>query len=191
MFCEAETPSEKFKIALLFPNTGKFVVNTQNFKQGWLTLPPIKFFFKGCFSLFLFVLFYCAFIFAVASPLQADTGPERVIKDITVDGLSSINQAEFLYLLDLKTGDTVNPAKVTDGIKRAFLKGIFEDIEVYAEEPVTEGGRGEVSLKIIARERDVIKKIRFSGNTAISAREMRIFFFFSAGTRGTASGKMS
>jgi len=180
MFCHAETLSEKFKKAVLFPNMDKFVVNTLNIIHGWLTLTPIKFFFKGLRSSVLLMI-QLTLIFLVNSPPTDAMTPDRIIKDITIDGLSSISKAEFLYLLDLKAGDTVNPAKVTDGIKRAFLKGIFEDIEVYAEDPGGEGNGREASLKIIVRERDVIKKVRISGNTALSAREIRHFFSFKEG----------
>ena len=143
--------------------------------HGWLTLTPVNFFFRGLRSFVLLMIQLILAFLVNSQPTDAMTA-DGIIKDITVHGLSSISKTEFLYLLDLKTGDTVDPAKVTEGIRRAFLKGIFEDIEVYAEEP----GR-EVSVKIAVKERDMVKKVHVSGNAAFSAREIRKFFFFKEG----------
>jgi len=93
----------------------------------------------------------------LTSAIGAESVP--VIENIAVEGIHSITGDELLYLLDLKAGDAIDPLRIRNGIKRAFLKGIFEDIEIYAE-----GGM----LRVVVRERDFIKKIRISGNTYLS-----------------------
>lgn len=102
-----------------------------------------------------------------------------VIRDITVDGLSSISRNELLYLLDLNAGDRVDPERVTEGIKRAFLKGIFEDIQVYEEK--LEGEAAGSVVRVFVKERDRIRKIRVSGNAFLSARSIRAFFLLKEG----------
>lgn len=91
-----------------------------------------------------------------------------VIEKIEVDGLYSIARGELLYLLDLKAGDEVDPLNIRNGIRRAFLKGIFEDIEVWSEE----GG----IIRIKVKERDIIKSVNVSGNTDLSERAIRGLF---------------
>lgn len=166
---EAVVFSKKFKIVLLFLDTCSFAVSTVSLIHGWLTMVPIRFFFKGLrFPLFLFVLFHYAFLFDV-SPSMAEAGPERAIKDIRVEGLSSIGREELLDLLEIKAGEVLDPLKVRTGIKRAFLKGIFEDIEVHADAERTE-------VRVLVKERDRIREIRIAGNEYFSSREIRTMF---------------
>lgn len=93
-----------------------------------------------------------------------------VIEKIEVDGLHSISRDELLYLLDLKVGSAVDPLDVRRGIKRAFLKGIFEDIEINADD------EHNGLLKVKVRERDVIKSIDVTGNNYLSSRMIRGLF---------------
>lgn len=165
--------SKKVKIVLLFFDTCSFVVDTTGLIHGWLTKPPVKFFLKARISsLSPFVLF--ALIFAASSPLLADTVPERAIKEISVEGLSSIGRGELLDLLDIKVGEVLDPLKLRTGIKRAFLKGIFDDIEVYAD---GEGAR----LKVLVKERDRIREVLVTENEYLSSREIRKLFLLKEG----------
>ncbi|MFN3395759.1 MAG: POTRA domain-containing protein, partial [Thermodesulfovibrionales bacterium] len=82
-----------------------------------------------------------------------------------VEGLYSIKKEELLYLLDISKGEELNPDKITIGIKRAFLKGIFDDIRVYHE--------GNGRLKIDAKERDIVETISIEGNSYLPDRIIR------------------
>ncbi|HYA31958.1 MAG TPA: POTRA domain-containing protein, partial [Thermodesulfovibrionales bacterium] len=92
-----------------------------------------------------------------------------VIKEISVEGLSSLSREELLDLLDMKIGEVLDPLKIRTGIKRAFLKGIFEDIEVYSEEE--KGG-----IRIVVKERDRIRDVNIVGNEYFSSRRIRAMF---------------
>ena len=93
------------------------------------------------------------------------------VEKIEVEGLVSIGKEELLGLLDIKAGEALDPLKVREGIKRAFFKGIFNDIEVYANAARTE-------VKVVVVERDRIRSVRVSGNNFFSDREIRKMFQF-------------
>ncbi len=126
------------------------------------------------FSLFPFVLLHCAFLCAFASPVPADTVPDSRIQDISVEGLSSIGNEELLYLLGIKAGEVLDPQKVRKGIKRAFVKGIFEDIEVHADPDRTR-------VSILVKERERIRKILVTGNEYLPDRDIRAMFSLKEG----------
>ncbi len=65
----------------------------------------------------------------------------------------SINQDELLYLLDIEIGKEIHPETIKSGIKRAFLKDLFEDIEIY----VTDGEKPKVSIKV--KEKDLLEDV--------------------------------
>lgn len=109
----------------------------------------------SCFSLIFIVLLLCSDVCA---------GVE-IIRDVEVDGLYSIKKDELLYLLHISKGEELNPDKITVGIKRAFLKGIFDDISVYYEVD----GR----LKIDVKERDIVETISIEGNRYLPDRIIR------------------
>jgi outer membrane protein insertion porin family len=171
IFCCAKTLSAKNNIALLFRNACKCVANAGGFIQGRSALNPVRVFFKILrFSPFPLVLFHCAILLAAGTSSVADTDVrETVIKDISVDGLSSISREELLGLLDMKVGEVLDPLKVRRGIKRAFLKGIFEDIEVYADADRTK-------VEVLVKERDRIRKVLVTGNDYFSDRDIRNIF---------------
>jgi outer membrane protein insertion porin family len=106
-------------------------------------------------------LLFMAFLSLFASPSRAYAVQ---VKEVRVEGLYSISREELLYLLDIKPGDVLETASVRRGIKRAFLKGIFEDIAVEADDVE----KGVIWVKVI--ERDVIDDIDIEGNSYLSKK---------------------
>jgi len=80
---------------------------------------------------------------------------EESIKKIEIEGLKSFPEKEFLYLIGVKENQTFTPEEITRGIKRAFLKDVFDDIVVEYKEGV---------MKISVKEKPVINKIEIKGN---------------------------
>jgi outer membrane protein insertion porin family len=121
---------------------------------------------KQAFFLILGLLLFVACPAVAAAP---------VVGKIEVKGLVSIGKEELLGLLGIRTGDVLDPAAVREGIKRAFLKGIFNDIEVSANEARTE-------VQVVVQERDRIRNVEVVGNEFFSDREIRRMFPLKEGT---------
>ena len=111
----------------------------------------------------------CVFITSVATA----SGP--LIGDIEIRGLHSIEKREFLSLLDILPGEPADADTVRSGIKRAFLKGIFEDIAV----EITEGEKAKAVISV--KERDYIQRIDITGDYALSKKTIRALFFLKEG----------
>lgn len=93
-----------------------------------------------------------------------------VVGEIEINGLYSMGRDELLYLLDIKPGGTVDAERVRSGIKRAFLKGIFEDVSV----ETMDGGKTKVVVSV--KEKDYIKKLYVEGEHAISKGKIKDLF---------------
>ncbi len=89
------------------------------------------------------------------------------IKNIEIAGLRSISARELLYLLDLERGHPLDEKSLRIGIKRAFLKGIFKDIIVQSLDT------DRTSIRIIVKEKEIIKNISIEGNDHFSNRLIR------------------
>jgi outer membrane protein insertion porin family len=98
-----------------------------------------------------------------------------VVSEIEINGLSSIEQEELLYLLDIKVDGPIDPDKVREGIKRAFLKGIFENISIEA----TDGERVKVTITVT--ERDFINKVYIEGDYSLSKKFIKNSFTLKEG----------
>lgn len=118
-------------------------------------LQPSAFSLTIAFSLIFIALLLCS---------EVCVGGE-IIRDVEVDGLYSIKKEELLYLLDIKKGEKLDPDKITIGIKRAFLKGIFDDIRVYNE--------GDGRLRVVVKERDILEGISVEGNSYLPDRDIK------------------
>ncbi|NWF99008.1 MAG: outer membrane protein assembly factor BamA [Nitrospirae bacterium] len=120
-----------------------------------LVLDKIRVFYLFCvFIVFLFVTYAHA----------------SIVSEVEVKGLSSIQKDELLYLLGIQVGENIDSDIVRKGIKRAFLKGIFDDISVSAED----GERVKVS--ILVKEKDSVRKISISGQHDVSTKKIREIF---------------
>lgn len=100
---------------------------------------------------------------------------EAAISRIDVEGLSSATREEFLDLLDLKEGTALDPQSVRRGIKRAFIKGSFEDIKVIEDD------NDKTHVTVFVREKDFIKEISITGNEYISGHKIREIFLLKEG----------
>jgi outer membrane protein insertion porin family len=115
------------------------------------------------FFQFLLFTFYC--LIFTASVTEAS-----VVSEVEIKGLYSIGRDEFLYLLDMKPGETIDSDSVRLGIKRAFSKGIFEDISV----ETTGGEKAKVIIHV--RERSFIKNISIEGDYDIPKKTIKELF---------------
>ncbi len=70
-------------------------------------------------------------------------------------------------MLDLSEGKQIDAEKVRTGIKRAFLKGIFEQISVQTND------HEPADVMVIVQEKDRITKVSVRGDHVFSARKIR------------------
>ena len=102
--------------------------------------------------------------------LWSSESSASLVSEAEVHGLASLDKEELLYLLDIRPGERIDANTVRTGIKRAFLKGIFEDISV-------EAGDGEETKVVIhVREKDLVRKISIKGDYAVSGKKIKELF---------------
>jgi outer membrane protein insertion porin family len=97
------------------------------------------------------------------------------VRRVEIRGLSSIGREEFLDIFGIKEGTRVDADMVEDAIKRTFLKGIFDDIQVRVpdgENPVVE---------VDVKERDFIRKVIISGESALGTKRVKTLFILKEG----------
>jgi len=114
---------------------------------------------------------FTAFFFI--SSIATASGP--LIGDMEISGLHSIGKGELLSLLDILPGEPVDAETLRSGIKRAFLKGIFEDIAV----EIIEGEKAKAVIHV--KERDYIQRIDIRGDSALSKKTIKALFFLKEG----------
>ncbi|MEW6570271.1 MAG: outer membrane protein assembly factor BamA [Nitrospirota bacterium] len=98
-----------------------------------------------------------------------------IVDEIKIHGLYSMGENELLYLLDIEPGKRIDAGTITMGIKRAFLKGIFQDIRVQAGD----GERVKVTINVVERYR--IDDIYVEGDHAPSKRTVKKLFLLKEG----------
>lgn len=108
------------------------------------------------------ILISCSFL--IISSLLASGVKGAIVAEIEIKGLYSLEKEELLSLLDIKLGSPVDSERVRQGIKRAFLKGVFEDISI----ETTDEEKTKVTITV--KERDFIEKISVEGNYNLSRR---------------------
>jgi outer membrane protein insertion porin family len=108
--------------------------------------------------------------------ITQDKGTGPVIKAIEARGLTRIEGEELIDLINLRIGDTLSRQELSRGIRRAFQKGIFQDIKVVYED--YEGG---AKLIYLVREIPVVKKIVIEGNENVSKKTIMGKFYFKEG----------
>ncbi len=96
------------------------------------------------------------------------------VSKIKITGLYSMSEAEFLNIFGISPGDDITFDLVRDGIKRAFLKGIFNDIRVLRDDRI---------LIIEAVERNFIEEILIKGNNLLKKKRIKKIFSLKEGVR--------
>lgn len=120
-----------------------------------------------------------AMLFAFHPCAFADESAGINVTDVKVEGLYCMDPDELLYLLAIERGGTVYPDTITQGIKRAFLKGVFDSISVEDE------GGGVLSVKVREKdrvERVTISSVHLSSNRLVAALGIKRGDYITPGT---------
>jgi outer membrane protein insertion porin family len=123
-------------------------------------------------GLLLFCAIFCSSVPAAGEPLR--------IQHIEVAGLYSISEEELLYLLTLETDKMLDREALNRGIKRAFLKGIFDDIIIERID------LHDAAIRVTVREKPVIGSIIIQGNEYLPDRFIRKHLAIAKGERFNA-----
>ena len=99
---------------------------------------------------------------------------KEYIKKIEVEGLKSIPREEFFYLLGVKEGKEFIRDDITQGIKRVFLKDLFDDIIIDYQNCL---------MKIHVKEKPLIKSIIIKGNKYFPEKFYKKLLTFKKGDR--------
>jgi|Deesub1362B_J571_1020462.scaffolds.fasta_scaffold00011_156 outer membrane protein insertion porin family len=109
------------------------------------------------FLILLFLLLSCSSPGSWA--FNSNNSREVFISEIKIKGLHLCSEREFLYLLGIKRGVSIRTDELSFAVKRAFRKGIFEDIVIEYEAE---------TLIITVKEKRFIWKIEIKGNTVLT-----------------------
>jgi outer membrane protein insertion porin family len=104
----------------------------------------------------------------LAASLSIASESSEVIRAIQVEGLSRIPAQELTDIIAVKKGAVLDRQALKNGIRRAFAKGIFYDIQAITV-PYEDG----IMLKYVVNEIPVVRKIIVEGNRNISGRKIR------------------
>lgn len=136
--------------------------------------------------LFFILLFVLSLFFWLPTPgswiltfadAQTTETAAQPIATIEVEGLSSIPEWELLYLLDLSRGRPLDRKALQEGIERAFLKGLFDDIVVESLD------QEHTRIRVTVKEKKIIGAIKVQGNAHFSKRFIKKQTALSKGER--------
>jgi outer membrane protein insertion porin family len=118
--------------------------------------------FKADSLLLIGMLFLLLLIPLPATGAEKGAGEVLHYSQTVIEGLTSMERNELMYLMGL-SGGNVKESDISEGIKRVFRKGLFDDISVWIEDSV---------LRIKVKERMLIGKIVIRGNDAIPEKKL-------------------
>ena len=99
-----------------------------------------------------------ALVSAMAAVQQVYAADEFIARDVRVDGLVRLTQANVLGMLSVNSGDRVSDPIIADAIRALYASNTFDDIQAFKENDV-------LVFKVI--ERPIISKINLKGNKLI------------------------
>jgi outer membrane protein insertion porin family len=116
-------------------------------------------FFRTCKNVVAVLLTGGVFVlFAMAQPTSAQTRSDVVVEEIRVVGTQRIDPSTVNAYMQIKPGDTYDPAKVDDSLKNLFNTGLFADVTLRREGDA-------VVVQVV--ENPIINRIAFEGNRKI------------------------
>src|SRR5690606_22387181 len=99
-----------------------------------------------------------ALVSAMAAVQQVYAADEFIARDVRVDGLVRLTEANVLAMLPVNAGDRINDPVIANAIRALYASNSFDDIQAFKENDV-------LVFKVV--ERPIISKINFKGNKLI------------------------
>lgn len=117
---------------------------------------------------YIYVVTIILVIFFTSLPAYPEDYSNMEIVAIEVEGVRSVKPEVIISLMEIETGKPYSIDMIRKGIKRTYLKGVFEDISVDVKEI-----QGGLKLRYLIKEKVFLKGIDFSGNEQVSSRKLR------------------
>jgi outer membrane protein insertion porin family len=117
-----------------------------------------------------------ALYFLLSAFIPVYASEAAVIRAIEVEGLSRVSEKELINLICFRIGDVVDDEILKIGIRRAFTKGIFNDIQ--AESVPYEDG---IKLRYLVKEIPLIDRVIVEGNKNISGKDIKRLLLYKEG----------
>ncbi len=110
-------------------------------------------------------------LFSAVSSLSRDMSSvifqKKFITAVKLEGNRRIESDAVLRILNVKSGDIFNPAKLSDDLKKIYKMGYFDDVRV--ESNLQEKG---VELVFIVVEKPSVRRVKIKGNHVYEASEI-------------------
>ncbi|MFM9872038.1 MAG: outer membrane protein assembly factor [Fimbriimonadaceae bacterium] len=103
---------------------------------------------------------------ALAGAAMAQT--TRTVREVTVEGLKTVNETGIKTVMRLKPGQPVDQASMVRDEEEIYSLGLFSSVKILKRDV----GDSEADLTVQVKEYPVIKEIRIEGNTIFSDEEL-------------------
>lgn len=128
-----------------------------------------------------FIPYAYALVEDTSLPMDEENGDAgdaagEIVRAIEVRGLTRIASEELIGLMCFSVGDRLDRQALSTGVRRAFRKNIFQDIQVLSEP--YDGG---VKLTYLVREIPLVNKIIIKGNKNAGQKSIRELLIFKEG----------
>lgn len=130
---------------------------------------------RGSFLVFVGML---AFLLAASVGQAAEEeakGP--VVKEVIVVGNTLTKTSDILYHMRTRPGDTLDERVLKEDFNRIWKMGNFADVQIHKEQ--VDGG---VRLRVVVKEKSMIRRILFRGNRQASTRTLEELVASEVGT---------
>ena len=93
---------------------------------------------------------------------------EFIISNVSITGLQSLKEADFIKDIPLKTGEFFVPQDAIDGASKLFNSGYFSSVEP----KVVRGADNTISIEYVVEENPRVNNITIEGNTIFTEAEL-------------------
>ncbi len=115
-------------------------------------------------ALLLFAFLFCSLNLLAQESMPLESFLNKKVSKIIINGLNIVTKEEILFLLPLKVGDVITLSKLNEIIpilfKTEYFKSVIYELSFDLDESVI--------ITITVVERELVNKITFEGNKAIS-----------------------
>jgi len=103
---------------------------------------------------------------AAAPAAAAETASQPIIRHIVVQGTQRVEPATVLTYINMREGDTYDPAAVDVALKALFATGLFTSASRIDFDPAT------ATLTVRVSENPIVNQVVFEGNSKLSSKDL-------------------